>query len=641
VPPSDPRLPTLPTLPSSQTGAATRAANGAVHLIDERDRRFVVLAPGTEPLAADRPRLWAWLRVHLTDEWAIALLATALSIGFFVWFETHGLTTAFNDARSRELIARRVLMSRTPGLAQFGTTWPPLLSLLMLPMIWNNTLFRVGLAGALPSMLAYVVASVYTYRTARLITSSRGAAWVAAAVLMLNPSLLYMQSTPMSETGSLAAFVVAIYYGLRAAHTLHAADIVRCAAAVAAGTLIRYEDWVLAIALLPLLAYVAWRRRNRALAEAWAILYGLLAFAGCAAWILYNWVIFHDPLLPFFYGQSSHTYYAGASASELPAHNHPWLAFATYGLTVAKTAGWVIVPLAVLGLLVFMWRTRFRPTMLAAYLTLIPFGFYWLALYKGVNTESLPQLGAGPYYNIRFGLAMIPAVALFGAMLTTVGPLLLRRALVGTALVVITISGVTGLTLTTPFVLREALAGYGGDTRLTAQSEAAWLSSHYRGGDILYSYVGDPSMMFYLLTKYNFADTTFITDANGSQFTEALAHPERRVTWIVFDPNNGNPADLLSRTLHDRSDWRRYFVLRKSFTAHLLPGGRGYGTTEIYERLGSSGGAQADAGFREAAFATGCVQADHPLAALGSTTFSSPVAAPATSATCRALAPVM
>src|SRR5207244_9014997 len=117
-------------------------------LIDERDRKIVALDPAPRRLGGDRPRLGAWLRSHLSDERAITLLAAALSIGFFIWYAAHGLTLAFEDARSRELIARRVLMSRTPGLAQLGTTWPPLLSILMLPTIWNNTLFRDGLAGS-------------------------------------------------------------------------------------------------------------------------------------------------------------------------------------------------------------------------------------------------------------------------------------------------------------------------------------------------------------------------------------------------------------------------------------------------------------------------------------------------------------
>jgi hypothetical protein len=271
-----------------------------MRVIDESDGAVIALRPPFARPRMTRSRPLALPRVQLTDAWVIGLLAAALSIGFFVWYETHGLTIAFNDARIRELIGRRVLMSATPGLAQLGTTWLPLPSLLMLPLIWNDTLFRDGLAGSLPSMLSYVIAVVYIYRTARLVTGSRAGGWIAAAVLALNPSLLYMQSTPMSEVPSLAAFVVAIYYAVRVAETHHAPDLVKCAAAVAAGTLIRYDDWPLALALVPVLAFIAWRHRGYALAEAWTILFGLLAFAGCAAWVIYNWVIFHDPLLSFF-----------------------------------------------------------------------------------------------------------------------------------------------------------------------------------------------------------------------------------------------------------------------------------------------------------------------------------------------------
>lgn len=513
----------------------------------------------------------------MTDEWSVALLAVTLSIGFYAWYDAHGVTLAFNDARIREMIARRVLMSRTPGLAQLGTTWLPLPFMLMLPLIWNDTLFRDGIAGSLPSMLAYVVAAVYMYRIARLVISSRGSGWVAAGALMLNPSLLYMQSTAMSETASLSAFVVAIYYALRLTRNYHALDLVKCATAVATATLIRYENWVLAIALVPIIVYVAWRRQGYLLAEAWTILYGLLAFAGFAAWIVYNAVIFHDPLLSFFYGDRSHTYFANTPGIFLPAHDHALVALTMYGLTVADTVGWAIVPLALLGLIVFVWRTRLRRTTLAVYLTLVPFAFYWLALYRGANRESLslPGLGAGPLYNIRFGLAMIPAVALFLAFLTMAGRVLLRRALVGAALAVIIMSSIIG-SLQTPFVLREALYGaQGAGSGQAGRIEANWFSSHYRGGNVLITYVDSPSAsgIFYLLTKHHFPDGAFITDTNGSQFASALAHPEDWVTWIVMNSDASNGKSQIWMTLHGRQDWRRYFILRKTF-----------GTTQIYGR---------------------------------------------------------
>jgi Dolichyl-phosphate-mannose-protein mannosyltransferase len=517
-----------------------------------------------------------WLHIHMNDELWIAALAMALSIGSYAWYDVHGLTYAFNDARIRELISRRVVVSRTPGLGQLGTTWLPLPSLLTIALIWNDTLFRNGIASSLPSMLGFVIASVYLYKIGYVVTSSRGAGYVAAIAFILNPSLLYMQSTAMSETLSVSALVVAIYYALQMTRTYHATDVVRCAAAVAAGTLIRYENWVVALAILPILVYAAWRHRGYMMAEAWTILYGLLAFAGCIAWVIYNAVIFHDPLLSFFYGQTSHTVYAGASNNDLPARHHPLLAFDMYGYTVGNTVGWLLLVMASLGFVVFIWHARLRLTMLPAYLTLVPFGFYWAVLYLGFNTEVLPQFGQGQAYNIRFGLMMIPAVALFLACLPMAFPRILRRALVATIVVAIALSSISGSIRQTPYLLQEALYGAGAGGRTAGQIDAQWLSSHYKGGNVLITYVNDSSMMYFLLTTYHLPDRALITDANGSLFTRALNDPPAAVTWIVMDSDSSNGDSQIWTTLHSRDDWRQHFTLRKTFD-----------TMQIYEFVGN------------------------------------------------------
>src|SRR5260370_20188371 len=89
--------------------------------------------------------------------------------------------------------------------------------------------------------------------------------------------------------------------------------------------------------------------------------------------------------------------------------------------------------------------------------------------------------------------------------------------------------------------------------------------------------------MFYLLTKYHFPDRVFVTDANGAQFTEALARPQHWVTWIVVNSGSSNNADLIWASLHRHQTWRHYFVLRKRFPAHHSVR-RTYGTVEIFEK---------------------------------------------------------
>ena len=87
--------------------------------------------------------------------------------------------------------------------------------------------------------------------------------------------------------------------------------------------------------------------------------------------------------------------------------------------------------------------------------------FYWLVLFLGINTESLPQFGQGPYYNTRFGLAIIPAVALFCACIAVTRRRLLNVVLVGGVLALTLASSAVGW-VQTPFVEREALYGPSG-----------------------------------------------------------------------------------------------------------------------------------------------------------------------------------
>jgi hypothetical protein len=382
-----------------------------------------------------------------------------------------------------------------------------------------------------------------------------------------------MQSTAMSETVSLCAFVAALFYALRLSTSHHASDIVKCAAAVAAGTLVRYDDWIIAIALIPVLIVIAWKHGGYPLAEAWVILYGLLAFAGCVAWVLYNAVIFHDPLLSFFYGQSNHKYFANAPARMLPGRGHPLVAFKMYGLSVAGTVGWPLIAVAGAGLVVAVWRLRLGTSSFPVYLSLLPFVFYVSVFYLGVNTANLPQLGMGSYYNIRFGLAMVPSVAVLSGFFVSAWTGRLGIGVAASLLLPVAAWGVWGSLAATPFVEREAMYGPAG-LPVSVEQQASWLAMNYHGGNILLSYSYSSGVAFLLMTAHGFSDRAFITDANGRQFAEALRSPEESVSWVVLSLNADDGANPVRTALLRDSTWRSYFVLRNTF-----------GATQVYERL--------------------------------------------------------
>src|SRR5260221_6648194 len=86
----------------------------------------------------------------------LAFLST-VSLGAFIYYFTNGQILLYGDANSRLNIARGVLDSLTPGFGQLSNVWLPLPSFLMLPFIWNSYLLHTGIAGAIISMIAFIL----------------------------------------------------------------------------------------------------------------------------------------------------------------------------------------------------------------------------------------------------------------------------------------------------------------------------------------------------------------------------------------------------------------------------------------------------------------------------------------------------
>ena len=143
----------------------------------------------------------------------------ALSAAATAYVFHSGWTLYYGDAEAHLNIARRIVDSRTPGYDQIGTVWLPLPHLLMLPLVQNDDLWRSGLAGALPSSACFVCAGVFLFAAMRRVTASTTAAVVSLGLFALNPNLLYLQATPMTEPAFLAAFMALLYFTVVFAQT--------------------------------------------------------------------------------------------------------------------------------------------------------------------------------------------------------------------------------------------------------------------------------------------------------------------------------------------------------------------------------------------------------------------------------------
>src|SRR5438876_386709 len=146
---------------------------------------------------------------------AATLCAVAAAIGgAAVAFHYHrlGLTLSHYDARGHLVVARRIVDSITPGWQQIGAVWLPLPHLLNVIPVQIDAFYRSGASAVAISVAAFAIATGAIGWIVAVLTDSALAAVVAAALFALNPNVLYLQATPMTEPLVAAAEV---WWGVR------------------------------------------------------------------------------------------------------------------------------------------------------------------------------------------------------------------------------------------------------------------------------------------------------------------------------------------------------------------------------------------------------------------------------------------
>ncbi len=346
----------------------------------------------------------------------------AASLAAIAWSWQHAALLNYGDAIAHLHIARRIFDSRRPGFEQFGSVWLPLPHLLMLPFVQVYAWWADGLAGTIPSALAYVAACAGLYWLARRWLKPAESA-LALAFFALNPNLLYLQTTAMTEPLFLCEMIW-IVVGLVEWRASLDSDPRRAgrlqgwiAAGLVAAIFTRYDGWVMA-----LLAWsgigVALLKRGRLRSRSFCI--GSIAVAAApAAWLVYNAVAFGD-WLEFARGPYS------AKAIELrtahgagpphPGWHNPWVGLLFFVKvsemdTVTWAWGNLALALSVLGT-AWGWMVARRKAFAWTLLLWLPAPFYAYSVAYGSVPIFIPPWWPHSWYNTRYGMELLPALAL-------------------------------------------------------------------------------------------------------------------------------------------------------------------------------------------------------------------------------------
>lgn len=435
------------------------------------------------------------------------VFAAALAVGAVAAYliALDGLTLAHYDARGHLIVARRLTDNLTPGWRQLGALWLPLPHVLnAFPVMWDWN-YQTGFSAVAINVIAMAagLGALADFIVRR--TGSVTAALTATAIVQLNPAVLYLAGTPMTEPLLFAFGWLALNAADKRLESPESyAPLPNPGPWMALAALTRYEAWPIAAALTTIMALSRYSDR-------------VTTFVRLAAWpagAAIAFLLFGRLTLGRFFAD------ADFFTPDNPAAHQPFAVLAEIGRGYIDVAGWPVAILTAAGAIT-LGASAVRARCGRA---LLPFAL--------VAAAALPFTAFldGHPYRVRYMVALVAASgALIGAALGA----LPRRWQKPVAAAAIALALWTRVPLApgAPMTLEAQRENV---TRADRAAITTYLAAHYDGRAILAS---QNSLGHYMqeLSAIHMPLRSFINAGNGDLWSAAIAHPERHAGWVLIE----------------------------------------------------------------------------------------------------------
>lgn len=487
--------------------------------------------------------------------WILIMLFAVIgvSVGSFIFYYQNGLGLSYNDARSHLDIGRRVVEGLKPGIAQLGSVWLPLPHALMIPTIWDDWMWHSGLSGAIISMLSFVSTCGVIYTYLKKVKVGLFGRLVGVAVFASNLNVLYLQSTAMTELLLIALMTTGSYYLLNYMQSNKIIDLVKAGFWVMLSTLTRYDGWLLLAITAILVTSKAYFSRGYKAAEGVFLMFCTLAGFGVILWLLWNQLIFKD-FLYFALGpysarsQQKQLEEAGVLATK----SNILFSIKTYTYALVYNIGLVPIILSVIGAVVAVWDKKLTVNTKFALVALFsPLIFNILALYLGHSVLFVQGISGDTWFNVRYGIMMIPTVAIFAGFLLD-RLVKLRVVFVGVFILVTFFSFINADTVT----IDDARVG---SSQKNVSEVSGWLNKNAKDqkGFIMISAASHDAIIF----SSGLPMKRFIHEGTGTYWDAASENPDLWARWIIMRTNDVN--DSTFRNLMDSPGLVNYDLVGK------------------------------------------------------------------------------
>jgi len=305
---------------------------------------------------------------------ALGVLAAILGTIAATVYWRAGLSLSHYDAKAHLVVARRIFDSLTPSWEQIGAVWLPLPHLINAIPVQIDFFYQTGAFAIAVSIVSFAITTACVSAIVRSLSGSRTGAVLAASLFALNPNVLYLQSTPMTEPllFALTSLVVLQLLEWAKSETPRARAVVGWT--IVAACLTRYEAWPIVGSAIVAAAYFKWRRGLPAIAViheaarltvypiATVIFFMGMSFASTGEWFVTGGFYVPDPKLQW---QAAEVYRAIRQGS-IDLAGTRFVTAATYAIPI----------LAIAALIRRHWSGLVLPIALMASIALPFYAFY-------------------------------------------------------------------------------------------------------------------------------------------------------------------------------------------------------------------------------------------------------------------------
>ncbi|MFN7914463.1 MAG: hypothetical protein U0Q55_03925 [Vicinamibacterales bacterium] len=493
-----------------------------------------------------------------------AAAAVVLGAGAAAWYARLGLTLSHYDARGHLVVSRRIVDSITPGWQQVGAVWLPFPHLLNALPVQVDWFYRTGASGVAISIVSFAAAVTAILWLVTRLTGSRLAAVAGALVFALNPNVLYLQSTPMTEPLLMAltlgsiALLMAYCDAVVASTTASAPAWVTDGQAQAGrprslqswgppsggpgatdegpstalvgwvfvlACMTRYEAWPVTIGALVASVWVLWRRGVAPRHAAWAV--GRVAIYPLVSLVAFS--IFSKVVVGAWFA-------SGFFVPENPAQGQPFEAVKQIIWGLREISGTAVLAAAAAGGVVLTGTALMRADRSDHILPLALLG-----------TASVPWSAFvdGHPYRIRY---MVPLIAIQSICAgVAAGSWRRMRPLFMAVVVGACLWDLRPLNAGAPMVTE---AEWDRPNIVARDRVTSCLTAHYRGESIMAS-MGSLGHYMQDLSRAGFSLRDILHEGNGDIWLNALNSPRPFAGWILIE-EKAEGGDMLAQIVRER-----------------------------------------------------------------------------------------